>query len=290
MKYGFQLVHEFGKDIVPKTNAIVELKYDGTMAIWNGNEKKIWNRHEIDVSVRFPALYKFLSENHANKVLVGEVCVFDKNGISDFNEILHRGENAIVNRLRDKVAPATMIVFDILERDGKDISALPQSERLGMMPSDIPIISKPWEDKVLVVRPLSWDITELEFAQKNVIAKNEEGLVIKRLDRSYKATVGDKRTDNWIKWKAWLFKGMEIIRSGPTGTGHGFTVFVSNNGREQEVAVQRVSDQEKITKGECKALVVRYLEESSEGALRQPTCKSVHRDLEGAMKAAKWDA
>jgi ATP-dependent DNA ligase len=288
MRYGFQLVHDFDKSILPTSNAVAELKYDGTMVLWDGKENKIWNRHGHDVTVRFPLLHNYLSANFKSYVLVGEVCVFDKNGISDFNEILHRGENPVMNRLRDKVAPAKMIVFDILERDGKDLTAVLQQERFGMLPSNIPIHNV--TNGVLVTRPRTWDISELEYAQQFVRDNNEEGLVIKRNDRPYKITVGDKRTDNWIKWKAWLYKGMEVIRSGPTGDGHGFTAFISNNGREQEVAVQRVSDQEKLTKGICKAIVVRYLEESAEGALRQPTCKGVHGSLESALKAAKWDA
>lgn len=289
MRYGFQLVHEFDTALLPKDNATIELKYDGTMIVWDGKEKKLWNRSGQEVSIKFPLLYSYLCANFSDLVLVGEVCVFDANGISDFNEYLHRGENAFRNKMRDKVAPAKMIVFDMLEQGGKDLTALTQQERINLLPTVISTNDVTNRD-VLVSKPRSWQLSELELAQQWVREHNEEGLVIKRLDRPYKPTVGEKRTDNWIKWKAWLYKGMDVIRSGPTGDGHGFTAFISNKGREQEVAVQRVSDQEKLTNGTCKAIVVRYLEESADGALRQPTCKGVHGTLESAMKAAKWDA
>ena len=267
--HGFQLCSR-DLNVLPTADAVVELKYDGEMALWDG--KNLWNRRGNEISDKFPEL-----NLPPNVVLIGEIVIFNQDGVSEFTEILRRGENRVVNRLRAKVVPATFVAFDIIEKDGKDLKTMPQSWRKALL------ISVPG-----IKTPKSWSIEHLEEAKEYVRIHNEEGLIIKRLESPYVICEGEKRSNHWIKWKAWMYRAFPVIRAGPTGTGDGFTAFINNLGREQEVAVQHPSAREKLRDGGGRFIVVRFLEENENHALRQPTCKGVYADSETATKVAMF--
>lgn len=54
MKHGFQLAHEYDPALVPRTDAVVEIKYDGMMAL--SENGRLYNRRGADVTDRFPSI------------------------------------------------------------------------------------------------------------------------------------------------------------------------------------------------------------------------------------------
>lgn len=116
-----------------KAGFIYEPKLDGTRAVCYLDERgiRLINRRGNDITLRYPE-FSFAKEiKAASAVLDGEVVVYDKNGNPDFHLLQRReqvGQKA-VSEIRSRELPATYVVFDILEKDGKTLTDLPLSER-----------------------------------------------------------------------------------------------------------------------------------------------------------------
>ena len=261
MKYGFQLAHEYEPSIVPTRDAVIEVKYDGTMALCENG--RLYNRRGVDISDRFPEITPPM-----DSVLVGEICIFMA-GLSDFNLILRRTASRSVNSLLGKATPATFLVFDILEHEGRDLTSLPLRARLRILDG------LNLGDRLKRVQ--HYPIEDLELVAAKARDLNEEGLILKRLDRPYVAAKkgSDKRPDHWVKLKFWETRAFEIERNELT-PNRGFNLIIRNRGREQEVVCNDVGMQQRVLRGEARWVVVRYLEEGDEGALRQPHVRDVY--------------
>lgn len=173
-----------------------------------------------------------------------------------------------MNALVDKVHPATFIVFDIIELNGVDLSNLPLRERLRIL-SDYPAGDR-------IKKAQQYPIEDLAFIAERARKNNEEGLMLKRLDRPYKPSPPKKaeRPDHWVKLKFWITRTFPIVRWERTEKG-GFNLIISNRGREQEVVLNDLGKQQEVLKGTAKFVVVRFLDEGPDGALRQPHVRGV---------------
>lgn len=273
MRHGLQLATE-EPSAIPVAGAIAELKYDGMRALWDGKERKLWSRSGQEVSRRFPEL-----RLPDGVVLDGEVCIFGADGVSAFEEVLHRGDRIEANRLRAKVAPAFFIAFDVLEVHGESLVDRPFAERRERLLS---LITEGDLHGGLRA-PTWWSVEEAPAARERVIERGEEGLIYKRLDAPYRPT----RNLAWVKWKPWKYRALNIERHHPTENG-GYVVGVNNAGRSQLVAIGARRDQERLKRNEATAILVRFMEEGPDGAMRMATNRGLYATVEQARKAGEF--
>lgn len=201
-------IEEFPKD--PRM-VISELKEDGTRVIGYFNKKgqALINRRNVNKTELYPELrnsYKQLNFKN-NLVLDGEIVAL-KDGKSDFKTLSER------DRLKDKVLiykrakthPLEYHVFDVLSKDGKDLTNLPIEERKKILDSAVPDHLK--TIKEIQSEPLN---KILNLAKKN----KEEGIILKNKGSTYQE---GKLSKDWQKLK--LLKENDIVILGYSkGTG-----------------------------------------------------------------------
>ena len=87
------------------------------------------SRNEKELKHNFPELSE-LTKLASNLVVDGEIVVMSE-GKPDFQALLERGQAVSESEIQRQTnrAPATYIVFDILEKDGKSLTNLPLMER-----------------------------------------------------------------------------------------------------------------------------------------------------------------
>ena len=107
---------------------IYEEKLDGTRAIIykSSSSLKIINRRNNNITHRYPE-FNFQKNIKANSCVIdGEIVIFNKKGISEFNLLQHRDllEDKEKIQTRSKSMPATFVAFDILELNNKSLTSL----------------------------------------------------------------------------------------------------------------------------------------------------------------------
>ncbi len=142
---------------------------------------------------------------------------------------------------------------------GLDHSDFPLSERRRVLEG----VQFPWS--IHSVDFWGCPLEKVDEYLSTVRSMQGEGLIIKDLDARYRFD----RNDGWLKLKAWKEKEYPVLGHETTGA-LGFVVFISNEGREQEVAVNDPRLADLIRAGKVERLRVRYLEVEPTGALRQP--------------------
>lgn len=193
------------KEDLEKSNFLYEPKFDGTRAIcYKNKELKFVNRRNINITSRYPE-FQFIKNIKAKTcVLDGEIIVYDKNKIPIFN-LLQKREHLKDKKLvqeRSKKLVATYVVFDILEKDGKNLTSLSLIERKKILKNTI--ISSGKIEKVIPSvngKKLWSEITKKGF----------EGVMAK--DKASKYYSGKRRND-WIKIK--FLKTMDTVIVGYT--------------------------------------------------------------------------
>lgn len=109
---------------------IFEVKWDGIRAIsYVKEELSIRSRNQKELIANFPELSE-LKDLARDMVLDGEIIVM-KDGKADFATLIKRSQNTKAMDI-DHMArkfPATYVVFDILEKDGEELLAIPLMER-----------------------------------------------------------------------------------------------------------------------------------------------------------------
>jgi bifunctional non-homologous end joining protein LigD len=172
-----------------------EIKYDGyrgVAAIASG-KVAIFTRNGLDWSDRFarivPALQRLPCES---ALLDGEIAVADAKGHTDFG--------ALQDALSTGQGSLTYYLFDLLERDGKDLQRRPLTERKQMLRdllkgAEAPLI---YSDHVVGNGAAA-------FAQ--ACAMKLEGLISKQADAPYRSG----RTRSWLKSKCGFEQEFVII-------------------------------------------------------------------------------
>lgn len=171
---------------------IFEPKLDGTRALCykNGTELHFINRRDHEMTPRYPE-FDFISLIDARScVLDGEVVVFDGQGNPSFR-LLQKREHAApgMYRMRSAQHPATYIVFDVLEIDGRDITGLPLSERKGLLDAKVGEGTNLRRIVYTTDGKRLWDL---------IYEKGIEGVMAKGIDSVYEE---GKRSPNWLKIK-----------------------------------------------------------------------------------------
>lgn len=109
---------------------IFEIKWDGIRAISYVNDGlSIRSRNNKELRDSFPE-FEELKGLAGNAVIDGEIVVM-KEGKADFQALLERSRYAFSREVdfAARMVPATYVIFDILEKDGKPLIDLPLVER-----------------------------------------------------------------------------------------------------------------------------------------------------------------
>lgn len=262
-KHGFQLAEDYDKKKHP-LNAIAEIKYDGMMVLVEN--ARLYNRRGRDVTFQFPEIHV-----DPKVTLVGELVIL-KQGISQFHWLQKRNvDNPKEIRLRSMVYPATLAAFDVLEVDGHDLTKEPLSKRrevLNNLEASGLLNGSCHVAEYMACPPEK--VSELLDLMR---AQNAEGIVVKDLDAQYEP----RRSRNWQKVKAWKDGDYDVQSFELTPKG-GFVVWIENKGYKQKVVVNDMKLAGQIQRSEVKRLKIRYLDEETSGALRQPHVHGVPWD------------
>jgi bifunctional non-homologous end joining protein LigD len=161
-----------------------ELKFDGYRALLaiGGGQHRIYTRSGLDWSAKFPSLRAAAGGLNVDEALIdGELVVMDADGVSRFGLL-----QQAIRRHPDDIV---MMAFDLLRVDGRDLRALPLTERKRLL------------------RRLLGHQHELRYSDHQrgngaeVLAAacrlGLEGIVSKRADLPYRSG----RTHGWIKTK-----------------------------------------------------------------------------------------
>jgi bifunctional non-homologous end joining protein LigD len=181
-----------------------EVKWDGIRAVVysrpRADDLAIENRNLRDITFKYPELHRLAG---LNAVIDGEIVALDENGRPSFERLQRRmhlsSEAAVQARMAD--TPVQFMAFDLIWHDGRDLTALPYTERRDALEA-LDLNGPCWQTP-------AWrrgDGTALLEAAK---AQALEGVMAKRLDSPYCA---GKRTSYWLKIKAKL--GQELVIAG----------------------------------------------------------------------------
>jgi DNA ligase D-like protein (predicted ligase) len=173
---------------------LFEIKWDGTrtLAFIEGGTYRLTNRHDIDMTARYPE-FAYLAALPPGTILDGETVVL-RGGKPDFAQLLTREQTRGPLKIRSlaRTLPATYIVFDLLYEGFQSTMDLPLNGRrarlrrlLAKVDSPHLLLSEGWvgAGRNLFVKATAEDL---------------EGVIAKRLSSSYQP---GKRTDAWIKIK-----------------------------------------------------------------------------------------
>jgi len=168
------------KDVPELPGYLYEMKWDGyrIVAYKEGNKVRMDSRSGLDYTSKYPPVAAALKELGHDAVLDGEVVVFDKNGIPDFDALQkYNGHNT----------PISYCVFDLLWLDGHDLKQIPLTERKKLLKALV-------EGHPVFRYNESLDNGRALYGQ--VLEQNLEGIVAKKKDSTYRE---DSRGSDWLK-------------------------------------------------------------------------------------------
>ena len=168
------------KEVIQDEKYLYELKWDGYRII-SSVEKgmvRMDSRSSLNYTHKYPIVAQALASLKHNIVLDGEVVVFNKEGLPDFDALqLYDGHET----------PLTYCIFDILWLDGYDLKKLPLTERKE-------ILRRLLKGNRILRYSESFENGPALYEQ--VIQKNMEGIVTKMKDSPY---LPGNRGDYWLK-------------------------------------------------------------------------------------------
>jgi bifunctional non-homologous end joining protein LigD len=158
-----------------------ELKWDGIRALGHveAGTLRIESRNGKDLTPRFPELKGLATQLGAGSALLdGEIVAFDDDG------------RPSLDRLQQGGRPATYVLFDLLELDGRPTLELPYAERRRLLAG-------------LALEGPSWRTPEHHEGQGRELLEATrgmglEGVMAKRLDSRYEP---GRRSGAWLKIK-----------------------------------------------------------------------------------------
>jgi DNA ligase-1 len=200
--YPFFLASPLEHDVTSLGEAgewLAEWKWDGIRAqlMRRGDNALIWSRGEERLDGRFPEIELAASALPDGCVLDGEILAWT---LDEAHPLPFAALQKRIGKLKPGPklladTPVRLMVYDLLEQDGKDLREQPLHARRAALEALV-------EDRgpTLVLSPAidlgEW--TALTAIRTESRARQTEGLMLKRLDSPYR--VGRKRGD-WWKWK-----------------------------------------------------------------------------------------
>jgi bifunctional non-homologous end joining protein LigD len=201
-------------DNLPKgENWVYELKFDGVraLALKHGKNIRLISRNAKDFTAKFPEVVEALRDLPCKEaVLDGEIAALDEEGRSSFQLLQAR-------ELSGERPAIFYYVFDLIQLDGRDLTAVPLLKRKAMA-------------KMLLARAPDTVRFSASIAaeSKRVLAEMKarglEGVIAKQKDSKYE--IG-RRSGAWVKFK-WTTQQEFVIGgySEPRGTRSHFGALV----------------------------------------------------------------
>ncbi len=205
--YPFFLAHPFNVGVEqfdallgPPANWLVEWKWDGIRAqlVKRAGQVWLWSRGEELVTERFPELATMGEALPDGTVLDGEIVVWREDRVQPFAELQRRlGRKTLGPKLLREL-PVVLLVYDIVEWQGRDLRALPQADRRVLLDDVVAQVQHPQ----LIASPMLTGADWADLARQREAARSlgVEGMMLKRRDAQY----GVGRTKDvgvWWKWK-----------------------------------------------------------------------------------------
>jgi len=175
-------------------NWIFEIKWDGMRSVATVlNEKicKLETRTGQDITSRFPELIG--THVKADQCLIdGEIIALDNKGMPSFKDLAKRSHLQNEHRIKilANLQPCHYAVFDVMEKDEKDLTKEPLINRKEILES---IVNK--DDGIIP------SLYHKEFGKvfyDSVVGMGYEGVMAKKIDSFY---YPGKRSDAWLKIK-----------------------------------------------------------------------------------------
>ncbi|MFM9927076.1 ATP-dependent DNA ligase [Variovorax sp. H27-G14] len=217
--YPFFLAHPFNLPLAqfdavlgPPADWVVEWKWDGIRAqlVKRAGVVWVWSRGEELVTDRFPELAVLGEALPDGTVLDGEIAVWRREEalpeaegqgegrVQPFAELQRRiGRKTLGPKLLREI-PVVLLAYDLLEWEGRDLRALPQSQRRVLLDELVARMQHP----SLLPSPMLTGADWNDLARQREAARSMgvEGMMLKRRDAQY----GVGRTKDvgvWWKWK-----------------------------------------------------------------------------------------
>jgi bifunctional non-homologous end joining protein LigD len=178
-----------------------ERKYDGTRLVLQkfDGEVKLYTRRHVERSETIPELTREATEALPDGlVLDGEVTFVDPNGKSFFTPI-HSSKDKVETYDLEQI----YFVFDLLVEDGEWLRRRALTERKERLHDVVPSLD--------VLEPIEAITTGFQDFYDELVADEEEGIVIKRRDSPYHLGT---RSRHWRKVKA--FTQRDVVAVGYT--------------------------------------------------------------------------
>ncbi|MFS0794192.1 ATP-dependent DNA ligase [Microbacterium sp. 1P10AE] len=173
----------------------VEMKWDGIrgIGVWDGSRLRLRSRNGNDLTAAYPELTSVdLGLGSAPTVIDGEIVALDPQGRPSF-PLLQKRMNLVQTReIASEAArtPVQLYLFDVLEADGRDLTALPLTERRASLEQLARTAAA-----VIVVPPVFDDVDAALAASGRF---GLEGIVVKDPGSPYRR---GQRSDRWLKVK-----------------------------------------------------------------------------------------
>jgi len=165
-----------------------EVKWDGMRVLVDvrRGEARLWSRNENDATVSFPELTRLPV---ADALLDGEVVAF-ADGSPSFAALAERMHVSRADRARALAErlPVTLLVFDVLRHDGRDLLDEPLSTRRQVL-TGLDLHDDRWQT------PPAYDDGRMLFDA--TLQQGLEGIVSKRLSSRYRPGL---RSKDWLKF------------------------------------------------------------------------------------------
>jgi len=176
----------------------VEYKWDGIrgQVIKRANEVFIWSRGEELITHQFPEIVSDILTWEGDFVLDGEILSIDNENVLDFSVLQKRLNRKVLSKKLLEEIKVSMIVYDLLELDRRDLREEPLSNRRALLTK----LYTQQQQTVLRLSPLIQveNLEQLAEYREGARKINSEGVMLKKKDSIYH--VGRKKGD-WWKWK-----------------------------------------------------------------------------------------
>jgi DNA ligase-1 len=195
----------------------VEWKWDGIRAqlIRRGARVYLWSRGDELINDSFPEIIEAGTALPNGTALDGEIVVWEGTRVAPFGALQKRLGRKTPGKALLAEAPAALIAYDLLERDGSDIRSQPLVERRAALES---LMASLPADSVLKLSPLvhaeSWRVLAARRTESRALSV--EGMMLKRRDAPY--GVGRVRGP-WWKWKVAPYTVDAVLMYAQRGQG-----------------------------------------------------------------------